>query len=105
MTDFIERRGIFIVSFQLEGLCAALRLITQCGVQLGDATVILLQKLQRDFRGLVESGCVVDDVPDVTSGMTTPEMLAIAEVLRASALSFLSADEAEDHRRSIGFAA
>ena len=104
MTDLISRRGIFIVSFQFEGMCTALRLITQCGAPPGDATVVLLQKLQREFRGLIASGRVVDDVPDVKQGMSAPELLAIAEVLRASALSFLSADEAEERRRSIGFA-
>lgn len=103
--NLITRRGIFIVSFQLEGICTALRLIVQCHAEPGSATVAVLRKLQREFGDLVASGRVVSEIPEVTESMSAPELLAIAEVLRTSAMCFLSPDEADERKRSIGFSA
>ena len=101
--ELITRRSIFIVSFQLEGIGTALRVSLQCRAEPGAATIVLLMKLQSDFRRLIASGRVVNDVPEISEGMSAPELLAIAEVPRTSAMSFLSPDEAEQRQRSIGF--
>ena len=103
MSDVISRRGIFIASFQLDGLCGALRLMLQCGAAPGDATVALLCKLQDEFETLIKGGRVIERIPKASSAMSAAEMLAIAEVLRASALVFLTQDEADERKRSFGF--
>jgi hypothetical protein len=105
MSELIFRRGIFIASFQLDGICNALRLMLQCGASPGAATVALLEKLQGEFETLIKEGRIVERIPKASATMSTPELLAIAEVLRSSALVFLTPDEAEERKRTFGFAA
>ncbi len=102
MNDQIERRGILIVSFQLEGICNALKFMVQAGANPGDETRSIVKKLWSDFQDIA-SGKVVKDLPDVSDITSAADLLAIAETLRTSALCFLTPDEQDERKRSIGF--
>ena len=99
----ISRRDIFVVSCQLEGICNALRLIVQTGAAVSAPTRAIVAKLRGDFQKLVASGRVAEGLPEVSDDMGAVELLSLAETLRMSALCFLTADEAEERRRAIGF--
>jgi hypothetical protein len=48
----ILRSGLFIISFQLEGLCTALRYAVPVGLDPGQGTVALLRKLFEDYANI-----------------------------------------------------
>jgi hypothetical protein len=99
----ITRRGIFIVSYQLDGICNALRLIVQTGAPVGSPVRAIVAKLRADFARLLASGRALDSLPEVSDDMSAPELLALAETLRSSALCFLTPDETDERKRAMGF--
>lgn len=104
MTDhLVTRQGFFLVSYQIEGLCVALRLMVQTGVSAGPQTRELLNNKLSVFRSLIMSGPGLDGLPDITDAIATADLLSIAEILRTTALCFLTPEEHEERRRSIGF--
>jgi hypothetical protein len=97
-----NRSNLFIASFQVEGLCTALRATTAVGGQPGPATLELLKSL-RDAIVSVGSGLTVEHLPEVTNEMNSYDVLTTAEVLRTTILAFLSPEEAEEQRGVFGF--
>jgi hypothetical protein len=99
----IERGGLFIISYQFEGLCNGLRLTVPHGLSPGKETVAILKKLVVDFSEMAK-GRVVKDLPTISESANPVGILVMAETLRTSVLAFLSPEEVAEHRR-IGFQA
>jgi len=98
----IDRTGLFIISYQLEGLCTALRLIVPQGLAPGADTLAILKKLVADFASISTGPCLTG-LPTVTASSNRVDVLAMAETLRTTVLAFLSPEEIAEHRRAIGF--
>ena len=104
MTDhLLTRQGLFVVSYQVEGLCVALRLMVQSGNPAGPETRQLLRRLMSTFRSLVTSGPALEGIPEISDTTAAADLLSIAETLRTTALCFLTPEEHEERKRSIGF--
>jgi hypothetical protein len=99
----ISRRGLFIVSFQAEGVCLALRLVLQTGAPVSAPTRVIVAKLRSDFQSLIANGRVAEGLPEVSEDMGTAELLTLAEIIRMSVLCFLTPDETEERKRTMGF--
>lgn len=97
-----NRSNNFVASYQIEGLCTALRVVVSSGAQPGKSARELLRCL-RD--GFVESGTgtTVEQIPEVTDSTPAADLLIIAEVLRATMLAFLTPEEIEENRGVFGF--
>jgi len=93
---------LFILSFQLEGLCTALRYTVPSGIPVGPETVAMTLRLKHAFEK-VTSGEPVENFPDITSEWAASDVLMLVEVLRASLLAFLSPEEAEERTGVLGF--
>jgi len=98
----IDRTGVFIISFQLEGLCTALRLTVPQGLLPGTGTLAILKKLVADFES-ISSGQCLKNLPTISESSSPMDVLAMAETLRMTVLAFLSPEEISEHRRAIGF--
>ena len=101
--QLIQRRGIFIISVQLDGLCQSFRLLAQVNAPVSTEMIVITRKLYFDFRSILVSGKTIEGLPEPNNEMSIHGLLTLAEVLRASTMSFLSSDEAEEISRSIGF--
>ena len=99
-----QRSGLFILSFQLEGLCTALRSSIPYGIRPGPETIAMLKRLKAAFER-VTSGEPVENLPDLSPNSEPSDVLMLAEVLRASLLAFLSPEEAEQRSGVLGFRA
>jgi len=97
----IERGGLFIISYQLEGLCNGLRLTVPHGLSPGKESVAILKKLAADFSEMAK-GRVLRDLPIISESPSPVDILVMAETLRTSVLAFLSPEEVAEHRK-IGF--
>jgi hypothetical protein len=97
----IDRSGLFIISFQLEGVCTGLRATVPHGLAPGNDTVTILRKLLADFAS-ISTGKMLKDLPDISETSNPVDILVFAETLRTSVLAFLTPDEISE-RRSIGF--
>jgi hypothetical protein len=97
----IDRSGLFIISFQLDGLCNGLRLTVPHGLAPGKATVAIIRKLLVDFAS-ISTGRILKDLPQISETSSPVDILVFAETLRTSVLSFLSPDELSE-RKTIGF--
>ena len=98
----INRTGLFIISFQLEGLCTALRHCLACNLTPGPASVGLVQKLFDEFRE-ISTGRWAERFPEISESLLPSDLLAIAETLRMTVVSFLSPQETEDRAQIVGF--
>ena len=98
----IERGGLFIISYQLEGLCTGLRLTVPHGLAPGKDSVAILNKLLADFAS-ISTGKLLKDLPKITESSSPVDILVMAETLRTSVLAFLSPEEISEHRKTIGF--
>ena len=98
----IGRTGLFIISYQLEGLCTALRLTVPQGLSSGPGAVAILKKLVADFTS-ISTGQSLKDLPPISDSMNPVDLLAMAETMRTTVLAFLSPEEISEHRRAIGF--
>ena len=98
----IERSDRYILSYQLDGLCLALRLMIQFGATPGAKTLQLLTKLRTEV-GKNVTGPAMKDVPDIDPHASLPELVAVAEVLRSTLQAFLSPEEVSEKRGPLGF--
>lgn len=101
--EVINRTGIFIITFQLEGLCFALRQTVPHGLAPSVGSVTLLKKLHDDFASIT-TGRALNGFPEIKESLTPVDILAIAETLRSTAASFLTPDEREERNQTFGFA-
>ena len=99
-----HRSGLFILSFQLDGLATALRYTVPAGAPVGPETIKMAMRLKSAFER-VTSGEPVENLPDVSIESAPSDVLMLVEILRASLLAFLSPDEAEERRDVLGFRA
>ena len=102
MVTKIDRSNVLIISFQLDGLCLALRHSISCGLQLGPDTVKSVQELYKIFAA-IHSGPSLEVLPKIESGSSPSDILVFAEMLRATCAAFLSPDEIAEKHRAIGF--
>ena len=96
-----NRSNNFIVYFQIEGVCMALRQLVPHGVEPGPQTRQLVRNLHD---GLVEvsSGKPIEHIPEVTDNTGPADLLVIAETLRSTMLAFLTPEEVKE-RGALGF--
>jgi hypothetical protein len=97
----IDRSHLFIMSYQLEGICAGLRLTVPNGLSPGQVTVEMLKKVSTEFAAICR-GRTVEDLPQISEASNPVDVLVMAETLRATLLAFLSPEELAEHR-NIGF--
>jgi hypothetical protein len=100
--EHINRSGLFILSFQLEGLCAALRHTVPHGLPPGRATVALLRKLYDDLDAL-HTGRAIERFPSIDDALSPVDVLSIAEMLRSTVVAFLTPEEREERHLEFGF--
>ena len=98
----ILRGALFIISFQLDGLCTALRYVVPAGLQPGAGTIALLRKLHDDYAS-ISSKRPLAGFPAVDDDLSPVDVLAVAETLRSTVLAFLTPDELEDRKQVLGF--
>lgn len=100
----IDRTGVFIISYQLAGLCHALRLTVPNGLKPGNDTLAILTKLIADFNS-ISSGSCLRDMPTISESSSPVDILSLAETMRMTVLAFLSPEEIREHQRAVGFRA
>lgn len=98
----VTRSNTVLASFQIEGLCKALRELVLRGIEPGDVARGLLRSLRDTVVGSV-IGATVEHIPEVTKEALASDLLVVAEVLRATMLAFLTPEEAEEQRGTFGF--
>jgi hypothetical protein len=99
----IHRTALFIVSFQLDGLCTALRYAVPYGLQPSSGTVALLRKLFEDYSNIASKHQLAG-FPPIDETLGAVDTLVVAETLRSTVLAFLTPDELEDRKHALGFA-
>ena len=97
-----HRSGLFVLSFQIEGICTALRHAVPYGLPVGPLTIAMLRRFKGTFDSIAK-GRPVEDLPDVDENTSPVDVLSVAEVLRATLMAFLSPEEVEERRVAIGF--
>lgn len=101
----ITRGGIWIISFQLEGLCAGLRALVPGGIDPGPASYRILRKLRDEWKSL-STGKAMEDLPDIDEKLSPAELLVLAETIRATVLSFMTPEELHERKSyGVGFQA
>lgn len=85
--------------FQASGLCEALRLAVQMGQNPGKSTIDLIRK-SRENAQQIGSGAAFDRLPEITEESPVVDVLVAVEVLRATLLAFMSAQEIEENKQS-----
>jgi hypothetical protein len=98
----IDRSAFSIISFQLEGFCQALRATIPHGLEPGAGTIQILKKLRDDWAAIT-TGKALDDLPEVDDNLSPVDVLAMAETLRATVLSFMNPEEFVQQQRAFGF--
>ena len=98
----IDRSNIMILAFLLDGYCTALRQSVSLSLQLGTATLEILQKLHSEFLS-ISSGTSVELLPKIDATSPPSDILTFAEMLRSMCTAFLSPDETLQRQRAIGF--
>ncbi len=98
----ILRGALFIISFQLDGLCTALRYVVPAGLRPGAGTIALLRKLHDDYAS-ISSKRPLAGFPAIDDDLSAVDVLAVAETLRSTVLAFLTPDELEDRKQVLGF--
>ena len=98
----VDRTQWFMLYFQADGLCNALRLLAQTNQSPGNATIELLKALKAESE-VIGNGKAFERLPDIGQGSSLSDMLVAAEVIRSTMLAFLSPEELEDQRRAMGF--
>jgi hypothetical protein len=98
----INRTNLSIISFQLEGLCLAMRHSLACSSIPGPAAVQILSKLFEEFRQR-STGRSLDKFPKIDDTLAPADLLIIAETLRMTVAAFLTPEEFADRAKMIGF--
>jgi hypothetical protein len=88
----------FLASFQIDGVCGTLQQLVPRGIEPGPELRAMLQRLRDDFVGRC-TGRAIDMIPEVTSTTFAVDLLAVAEVLRATNIAFLTPDEQQERTR------
>jgi len=96
------RSAPFIISFQLDGFCRALELMIQTQEKPGPMTVSILKRLFDEISGFT-TGAALQCIPAFDDKTPLPDLLAIAETLRATQQAFLTPEEALEKKASAGF--
>ena len=97
----IHRSALFVVSYQLEGICQGLRMTVPQGLSPGKDTIAIMHKLFADVSKYTKG--ITQVFPDISEKSNPVDILVFAETLRTSVLAFLSPDELVEHRKTIGF--
>jgi hypothetical protein len=96
-----KRSVRFVTSFQVDALCGALRDLVLHGIEPGPATRRLLKSLRDDCVART-SGGPTQWIPEVSDDVGPADLYAIAQVVRATNMAFLTPEEMQE-RTSIGF--
>jgi hypothetical protein len=99
----INRSSLLVMTFELEGLCNGLRCTVPNGLAPSSTTVAIMNRLIAEFSRKAE-GCVLDDLPPLDENTSPVDLLIVAEMLRATLMSFLTPDERDARDRTFGFA-
>jgi hypothetical protein len=91
----------FIASFQMDALCAVLRELVLHGIEPGPATRGVLKSLRDEFVDK-SSGTPIERIPEVSDDVGTSDLYAIAELVRATNMAFLTPEEMQE-RGAMGF--
>jgi hypothetical protein len=91
----------FIVYFQLEAICRHLRSLLLNGIEPGPATLGIVKSLRDSSVGRT-IGKASECIPEVNEKTASADLLAIAELVLATNVAFLSSEELEERAR-IGF--
>ncbi len=102
MTNDTSRSNNFVASFQVEGLCQAIRALVLQGIDPGPAARQALRGL-RDVFVAVGKGATIKLIPEVDDDSSPADLLVIAEVLRTTMIAFLTPEEAQEQRGHFGF--
>ena len=98
----ITRTDRFVLSYQLEGLCIALRLAVEVQQEMDGTILGLLKRARQHFDSIIVRGRVAQDLPDVDGGISLVGALALAETFRMTLLAFLTPEELEDAKQTMG---
>ena len=98
----INRSNVFILAYQIEGLCSALRMTVPNGLKPGAGTIAILNKLIADLAGM-SAGSFMTDLPKISAASDPVDVLAMAETIRTSVMAFMSPEEISEHQKAIGF--
>lgn len=99
-----SRSGPFVLHFQLQGFCNALRLALQCGHKPGATSFQVFAKLHTEWRNQA-TGRQIEDFPELDANASAADLLVVAETLLASSLAFLTPEQISEKRSAFGFAA
>jgi hypothetical protein len=99
-----DRSARFVLYFQTEGLCEALRLVLQSNSQPGPGTIQVLRALT-DQAKEIGKGEPFKRLLEITESSPPADLLVAAELLRTTVLAHLSPEEINEQRQSFGFAA
>jgi hypothetical protein len=92
------RSNEFIASFQIDAVCGVLRELVLRGIEPGPEVRHIVKRLHDDFVGRATGG-PIEHIPDVSDGVSASDLYAIAELIRATNLAFLTPEEI--HERAI----
>ena len=101
-TEPVTRTDRFILFFQLDGLCNALRLGVQAGQQPGTASLALLRKFRNDLLSNIQ-GVPTAGLPEIEEVADALDILALAEVMRTTIMAFLTPEELTEGKKAVGF--
>jgi hypothetical protein len=85
----------FVRSYQLDALCETLRFCIASQAPLSPACRHVLKMLRDDFVATGQ-GRVIEYIPDVPEDAELPDLLFVAEFLRATVVAFLSPEELDE---------
>jgi hypothetical protein len=93
-----------VLSWQLFGIVAALRLTVPYNLPPGKATIALLSKVREQMeaggeKGLGISGVAIDNIPRLDDESNPVEVLVVAEALNGLIQCLLEPDEREEQQR------
>jgi hypothetical protein len=98
----IDHTDLLTLSFQLDGVCTALRQCVGSGLKPGPGTLKSLRTLRGAFVGM-HNGVSLDMLPNIDFGADPSDILTYAEILRSTVARFLSSDEIAEKRRANDF--
>ncbi len=98
----IKRSGNFLLYYQTEGLCQALRLAMQTRQEPGPTTIEFVKKM-RECAQTIGTGEPFERLPENNDNSPITDLLVTAEVIRTTMLAFLTPEEMEEQKRSFGF--
>lgn len=76
-----HRSELFILSYQIDGLCASLRQTVPYGLPVGPLTIALTKRFKNTF-DRVTNGPPVEGLSDVDETTSPVDVRAVAEILR-----------------------